>query len=283
MAQHDYNIANATAPNFRTDLNNNLSAIVSQNSGTSAPSNTFANMIWYDTTNNILKMRNEADSAWISLFTLDQSGNLANLTNSTGVDSKSVSGTAGTSGNLTSWNVDGDLVDGGKGATVIIPPTTDTTSELSWEDWDTTNIHSFEIFLDLDPATIGSVLMQFWSGTAWYTAASYYWYRKTTKFNDGITETNPRAASDTSIELSPNDADEFKYHFKFINPTLQPAGRSYIEWSGIYNVPVSDAYHVIGAGYYASSASFSGVKIFMAPEADSSTFSADALCIGHYR
>ena len=78
MAQHDYNIANATAPNFRTDLNNNLSAIVSQNSGTSAPSNTFANMMWYDTTNNILKMRNEADSSWINLFTLDQSANTSN-------------------------------------------------------------------------------------------------------------------------------------------------------------------------------------------------------------
>ena len=208
----------------------------------------------------------------------------ATITGVSGSDADVITGTAGTSGNVATWNADGDVVDGGKKATVIIPPTTDTTSELSWEDWDTTNIHSFEIFLDLDPATIGSVLMQFWDGAAWYTSAQYYWYRKTTKFNAGITETNPRAALDTSIELSPNDADEFKYHFKFINPTLnQPAGRPYIEWSGIYNVPVIDAYHVIGAGYYDSSASFSGVKIFMAPEADSSTFSADALCIGHYR
>ena len=35
MAQHDYNIANQTGANFRTDLNNALSAIVSNNSGSS--------------------------------------------------------------------------------------------------------------------------------------------------------------------------------------------------------------------------------------------------------
>ena len=75
MAQHDYVIDNQTAPNFRTDLNSALSAIVSNNSGTSAPSTTYANMMWYDTTNNLLRMRNEADDAWINLGTLDQVAN----------------------------------------------------------------------------------------------------------------------------------------------------------------------------------------------------------------
>jgi hypothetical protein len=73
MAQHDYVIDNQTAPNFRSDLNNALAAIVSTNSGSSEPSTTYANMLWYDSTNNILKMRNEADDAWINLGTLDQS------------------------------------------------------------------------------------------------------------------------------------------------------------------------------------------------------------------
>ena len=79
MANHDYNIANQTAPNFRADLNNALLAIVSTNSGSSAPSTTFANMLWYDTTNNKLMMRNEADSAWITLFESDQSNNRVNI------------------------------------------------------------------------------------------------------------------------------------------------------------------------------------------------------------
>lgn len=72
MAQHDYVIDNQTAPNFRADLNNALAAIVSTNSGSSAPSTTYANMLWYDTTNNILKMRNEADDTWINVGYLDQ-------------------------------------------------------------------------------------------------------------------------------------------------------------------------------------------------------------------
>jgi len=75
MAQHDYSIANQSAPNARADINNALAAIVSQNSGATAPSTTFANMIWYDTANNLLQMRNEADTAWITLATLDQSAN----------------------------------------------------------------------------------------------------------------------------------------------------------------------------------------------------------------
>lgn len=73
MSQHDMNIANDIAPLVRADINNALAALVSQNSGSSAPSTTYANMIWYDTANNILKMRNEADDAWISMFYFDQS------------------------------------------------------------------------------------------------------------------------------------------------------------------------------------------------------------------
>jgi hypothetical protein len=74
MAQHDYTIANQSAPAARADINNALAAIVSQNSGTSSPSITYANMVWYDTANDILKMRNEADTDWITIATLDQAG-----------------------------------------------------------------------------------------------------------------------------------------------------------------------------------------------------------------
>ena len=72
MATHDYVIDNQTAPNFRADLNNALAAIVTQNSNATAPSVTYANMIWYDTTNNQLKKRNEANSDWITLGTIDE-------------------------------------------------------------------------------------------------------------------------------------------------------------------------------------------------------------------
>ena len=67
MAQHDYDIANQTGANFRADLNNALDAIVSNNSGSSEPSTTFAYEWWIDTSANVLKLRNSANNAWITL------------------------------------------------------------------------------------------------------------------------------------------------------------------------------------------------------------------------
>ena len=75
MSQSDYVIDNQTAPNFRADLNLALRALASTSSGATAPSTTYANMLWYDSGTNILKMRSEADDAWINLGTLDQSLN----------------------------------------------------------------------------------------------------------------------------------------------------------------------------------------------------------------
>ena len=67
MAQHDYDIANQSGANFRADLNNALDAIVSNNSGSSEPSTKFAYEWWIDTSNNLLKLRNSANNAWITL------------------------------------------------------------------------------------------------------------------------------------------------------------------------------------------------------------------------
>jgi len=84
MAQHDYTIANQTFPNTRTDLNNVFAAIVSQNSGATAPSTTYAYQLWYDTTTDILKMRNANDDAWIELFTIDQVADTASAAGAQG-------------------------------------------------------------------------------------------------------------------------------------------------------------------------------------------------------
>ena len=75
MGQNDFVIANQTAPAFRTDLNSALQALASTSSGATAPSTTYANMLWYDTATDTLKMRSEADDAWIDIGTLDQSLN----------------------------------------------------------------------------------------------------------------------------------------------------------------------------------------------------------------
>ena len=66
MAQHDYNLANQSGADFRADLNNALSAIVTVNSGATAPSTTFSHQLWVDTSSNVLKIRNAANDAWVT-------------------------------------------------------------------------------------------------------------------------------------------------------------------------------------------------------------------------
>ena len=84
MAQHDYDIANQGFPAFRSDLNNVLEAINTNNSGSSRPSSAVAGTIWLDTTNATnptLKLYDGADD--ISLAQLDYTANTVNWLDST--------------------------------------------------------------------------------------------------------------------------------------------------------------------------------------------------------
>ena len=65
MSQHDYNIANGPGAAVRADINLALTAIATANSGTSAPTTTYAYQLWADTTSGNLKIKNGGDSAWI--------------------------------------------------------------------------------------------------------------------------------------------------------------------------------------------------------------------------
>jgi len=71
MAQAtDYNLANQSGANFRAELNTILAAVVSQNSGTSAPSTTYAYQLWIDTgasPNPLLKLRDGSNASWITI------------------------------------------------------------------------------------------------------------------------------------------------------------------------------------------------------------------------
>ena len=71
MATHDYVIANGTGAAVRSDLNNALAAIVSNNSGSSEPGTTYAYQWWADTNANVLKIRNSSNDGWITLRELD--------------------------------------------------------------------------------------------------------------------------------------------------------------------------------------------------------------------
>ena len=70
MAQHDGVIDNQAGAATRSDLNNALAALISNNSGATAPPTTYAYQPWADTTTGLLKIRNAANSAWITIGTL---------------------------------------------------------------------------------------------------------------------------------------------------------------------------------------------------------------------
>jgi len=74
MAQHDYNIGDQNGFDFLVDLNNALSAIATNNAGSFEPNPTFAHMLWFDKNNDLMKVRNEANSAWVIVAKKDGSG-----------------------------------------------------------------------------------------------------------------------------------------------------------------------------------------------------------------
>ena len=95
MATHDYVIANGTGAAVRSDLNNALAAIVSNNSSSTEPSTTYAYQFWADTNTGDLKIRNSANSAWVTIGTLaDANLGLAPLA------SPSFTGTVTSAGNI---------------------------------------------------------------------------------------------------------------------------------------------------------------------------------------
>lgn len=114
MSQHDLSIANQGFPAFRSDLNDALQALGSMQSGTSAPATTYANMLWYDTTNNIIKMRNEDNDAWISLVTLDQTNDIVAAVAAT----LATFATLSVTGNVTLGDASTDTLNVGNGGLV---------------------------------------------------------------------------------------------------------------------------------------------------------------------
>ena len=77
---HDYEIANDTGANVRSDLNTLFLEIEASNAGDSAPSNVAAGKLWHDTTTDHLKYYTGTD--WVSVAR--SARGLANNTDITG-------------------------------------------------------------------------------------------------------------------------------------------------------------------------------------------------------
>ena len=85
MAQHDMNIANQSFPDFRTDLNNALSALNTMHSGTNRPSGAAVGTMWLDTTNsgsNSLEIKFFDGTDDITFATFNTSANTVNVSDS---------------------------------------------------------------------------------------------------------------------------------------------------------------------------------------------------------
>ena len=86
MAQAtDYSLANQSGANFRTELNSILSAVQTLNSGSSAPSNLVAHMVFLDTSTTpaTLKIRNAANDGFITLGTASTNFGLVSASGAT--------------------------------------------------------------------------------------------------------------------------------------------------------------------------------------------------------
>jgi hypothetical protein len=70
VSQHDLSIANGTGAAVRSDLNGALAALGTNSSGATAPTTTYAYQFWADTTTGLLKIRNAANSAFVTVGTL---------------------------------------------------------------------------------------------------------------------------------------------------------------------------------------------------------------------
>lgn len=89
MTQHTtYNIPDQSGTSFRVDLNFYLKAILSNNSGSTEPNKPLIGMLWYDTNNHLLKVRNSTNTAWtiIANSVTGEVNSVVNTENTTSVE-----------------------------------------------------------------------------------------------------------------------------------------------------------------------------------------------------
>lgn len=80
MSQNDFNLANQGFPSMRSDMNSAFQALASNSAGATEPSTTYAYQWWYDTSTDVLKIRNADNDAWISFAAFDQANDTWSVT-----------------------------------------------------------------------------------------------------------------------------------------------------------------------------------------------------------
>ena len=181
MATHDYVIANQSGAAFRTDLNNALAAIVSNNSNSSEPSTKYAYQWWADTSASIFKIRNSSNDGWINLFTLaggidvDAASNFNEDVTFTGASAnivfdKSSNELLFADNAKCSFGNNGDLVIRHNGTHSIIEDVGTGNLQLRCADFRVTNADNSETLIKAD--TDGGVELYFNNGKKFQTISS---------------------------------------------------------------------------------------------------------------
>ncbi len=132
--QADYVVSNGTGAAVRSDINGQLAAIVTNNSGAVEPTTTYAFQWWADTTTGLLKIRNAANSAFVTVGTL-ASANLGLLTTTSAASTYLALAGGTITGALEissagSLVFEGSTADGNETTLAVTDPTTDRTITL---------------------------------------------------------------------------------------------------------------------------------------------------------
>ena len=65
MSQQSLTLNNSLGIHFRSNLNKIISALASNNSGSTAPTDTVAYMTWINSSNNEINIRNSTNTSWV--------------------------------------------------------------------------------------------------------------------------------------------------------------------------------------------------------------------------
>ena len=130
----DYNLANQSGANFRTELNSVLQAVVTHNSGSAQPSNIYPYMLWVNTGVSPAQLQLHNGTNWITVGDVT-AANLGLLTTTSAASTYlalaggTVTGNLeiGTAGSLT---FEGSTADGSETTLAVTNPTADRTVTL---------------------------------------------------------------------------------------------------------------------------------------------------------
>ena len=92
MSQNTLVIADGTGAQVLERMNNSNNTLATLNSGSSAPATTYAHMLWADTTNNQLKMRNAANTGWNIVGSFDATSFYASVADASITEAKIATG-----------------------------------------------------------------------------------------------------------------------------------------------------------------------------------------------